>query len=159
MTTWEKWYKAIDENQPVLFINKNRPKDGREPDKAEVVNLVDGGDIVKPASEVVDWFEQRFLAECGIGNVGSQVDKKGENLIRAEVHSSDDVTEMITTGLVDYINNQLESSGVLEMPGCENLRCIPRKRDDNNDDILTDAGSEENNISGYAERGDEGSNL
>lgn len=146
--TWEKWYNELNENQPVLFINKNKPTDGHEPDKAEVINLVEGGDIVKPASEVLDWFEQRFLAECGIGNVGSQVDKKGENLISDEVHSSDDVTNMITQGLVDYINNQLEVQGIHELAGCEGLKAVPRKEDTDDEDIQRDDSGAEGNVSG-----------
>lgn len=151
---WEKWYNELKENQPIMFINKNKPADGHEPDKAEVVNLVEGGDIIKPASEVLDWFENRFLAECGVGNIGSQVDKKGENLISDEVHGSDAVTNMVTEGLVEYINNELEKQGIREMPGCENLKCVPRK-DIQDENIQRDDRGGEGNISGSAGYSDE----
>lgn len=154
--TWERYFKRVDENMPYVFFNKNKPQDGRQPDEAEVINFLKDGDIIKPTIEMVDWWEQRFLAECGVGNMGSQVDKKGENMIDAEVHSSDDVTNMITSGLVDYINNQLEESGVHDMPGCENLTCVERKQDE---DLFRDDRGGEGVIPDNADGRDERNNI
>lgn len=154
--SWERYYKRLDENMPYSFFNKNRPQDGREPDKVEVINFLKDGDIIKPIIENIDWWEQRFLAECGVGNMGSQVDKKGENMIQAEVHSSDDVTNIITSGLVDYLNNQLDKQGVHELPGCENMRFVERKQDE---DLLRDDNSGFGDISGNVDGGNKGNDI
>lgn len=125
--TWQRWFKQLDDNEPVIFFNKNKPRNGGEPDKAEVVDLVGDHDFIKPTTEYVDWIDARFFAECGIQNGGQSMDKKGENLLNAEVHSADDVTSMVTQGLVDYINNQIKAQGVNKLPGMENFRCVARK--------------------------------
>lgn len=141
--TMLEWIRQTEDNYPYQFLFKN--SDGRtEPDDVKVQNLDEQGTISKSAMEMIDWLEQRFYGECGIENMGSQVDKKGENMINAEVSASDDITNFVTQGLVDYINDELEVMGVKKLPGMENFRCVPRKGISNGetDDIRGISGEE-----------------
>lgn len=64
-------------------------------------------DIVKSASELVEWYENKYREMCGV-QANTQVDKKGENLISDEVHANDQFTEKINDVLIDCINHYLE---------------------------------------------------
>lgn len=122
-----KWFKETDDGIPVTFTPSTAANNGAITRQVEAVNLLQGGDVLKPTMEMIDWLEQRFYMEAGVENMGSQVDKKGENMINAEVNASDEITNIIRQGMVDYINDQLEKMGVRKLPGMENFRCVVRK--------------------------------
>lgn len=124
--TFIKWYKELEANFPFIImprgsINNNA---SRSSISIEPFNVSANGDIIKPAVELIDWYDQRCLMELGIKNAGTQVDKKGENLTSDEVNSSDVVTNLVVDNMVNTINEQIERMGVHEMPGLENLKCV-----------------------------------
>lgn len=115
----------IDENLPFLLLNQT--SNGTTLEQAQAINLMQGGDVIKPTMEAIDWWENRFFAESGISNAGSQVDKKGENLTTAELSTTEPVTSAVVRIAVNFYNQQLKASGVLDLPGCGNIRCVPGK--------------------------------
>lgn len=118
-----KLFHDIDENLPIVLLNQTAT--GTILNDAQVVSFMQGGDVIKPAMESLDWWENRYFAECGVSNAGSQVDKKGENLTTAELSTTEPVTNAVIQILVDYYNQQLETSGVRKLPGCGHLVCKP----------------------------------
>lgn len=118
-----KWYKELDENAPFIFTPPVSDSSGRLM-SAEPVNLLQGGDIVKPTMELIDWLDQRCLMEIGIENAGTQVDKKGENLTTSEVTATDTVTAMVTQNRIDLINQQIKDLHINEIPGLEDFCCV-----------------------------------
>lgn len=135
MKTAIKWMADLKQGSPFMYTPKMASNGQKITDSMEVVNFMEGGNLLKPAMEALDWNEQRFFAECGVKNAGSQVDKKGENLTMSEVHSSDDVTNVVRQGKVDYINDQMKKMGVLELPGMASARCVIRKGVQEDDDV------------------------
>lgn len=117
-----KWYKELDSNIPFTFMP--RVDESGNSFDASPVNMLKDGDIIKPTIELLDWFDQRCLTEIGIKNMGSQVDKKGENLISDEVNGTDTVTSLVVKNQVDLINQQIEELKMNELEGLENFRCV-----------------------------------
>lgn len=63
-------------------------------------------DIVKSAIELVEWYENKFRELCGTDS-NTQVDKKGENLIKDEVHVNDEYTDKSGDALIECLNHYL----------------------------------------------------
>lgn len=131
-----KWYKELEANLPFMFTPYETPDNTRASFHAEPVNLLANSDIIKPTVELIDWFDNRCLTEIGIANIGSQVDKKGENLTEDEIHGTDAVTSLIVQNQVDLINQQIDEMHINEEPGLEEFRCIARRyANDTIDDV------------------------
>lgn len=64
-------------------------------------------DIVKSASELVEWYENKYRELCGV-QANTQMDKKGENLISDEVHANDQFTDKTNDVLIECITHYLE---------------------------------------------------
>lgn len=64
-------------------------------------------DIVKSASELVEWYENKYRELCGV-QANTQMDKKGENLISDEVHANDQYTDKTNDILIDCISHYLD---------------------------------------------------
>lgn len=147
-----KYLHDIDENLPFTLLNQT--SNGTVIEQAQVINLMQGGDVIKPTMEAIDWWENRYFAECGVQNAGSQVDKKGENLTTAELSTTKAVTSAVINIAVDFYNKQLETSGVLDLPGCENIRCVPGKAVDYETDDISGMDDEEPGDMGSDTAGD-----
>lgn len=124
-----KWWKELDQNIPFLFSPPASDSSGRLMQVAPV-NLLANGDLVKPTVELLDWFDQRCLAEIGVENMGSQVDKKGENLTLSEVNGTDTVTNMVVENQINLINNQIDELGINKIPGLESFKCVRGHRNE-----------------------------
>lgn len=133
--TWEKYRKAVDDNLPYIWIYDTETRAVRPSDHVQPQNMNDATDFTRPATEVIDWYEQQYWRECGIQNMGGQIDKKGENLVNAEVSHTDDYTALKTQMLLETLNSQLDE--VHKLPGCENIRYVERKQDGNVRQLLT----------------------
>lgn len=139
--TWETYRQQVADNVPYVWIYDNELQRNSSNAHASPENMNDATDFTRPASEVIDWFEQQYWRECGIENMGGQIDKKGENLQTAEITHTSDYTSMTTQMLLDTLNEQLDE--VHKLPGCENIRYTPRKEARGGDDDIR-------NISGRA---------
>lgn len=63
-----------------------------DPNKVSVIPYDTKGTSLADVTALVEWYESKFRELCGTRN-NSQMDKKGENLIQAEVSVNDDYTE------------------------------------------------------------------
>lgn len=129
-TTALKWFKELDSNIPIMFTPL--AEDGGSLMNVAPVNLLANGDIIKPTIEALDWFDQRCLTEIGVKNMGSQVDKKGENLLTDEVNGTDTVTSLVVKNQVNLINLQIKEQGINKITGLENFRCVNEMEKINN---------------------------
>lgn len=150
-----KWYKDVDNHMPFTFTPVPMDDTSRRPFSAEVVNLIGGTDTIKQIVETIDWWDQRTLTQIGIKNMGSQVDKKGENLTMAEVNGTDTVTYMTIQDQVNLINKQIDEMGINEEPGLENFRAKRGDEINGNDDLRSMDGSEPGDVAGES-TGDNG---
>lgn len=62
-----------------------------DPTKVAVVPIDAHGTQLSDVTALIEWYEAKFRELCGIDN-NSQMDKKGENLIQAEVSVNDEYT-------------------------------------------------------------------
>jgi hypothetical protein len=62
-----------------------------DPTKVAVVPIDAHGTQLSDVTALIEWYEAKFRELCGINN-NSQMDKKGENLIQAEVSVNDEYT-------------------------------------------------------------------
>lgn len=131
--TWEKYIQTVNDNNPWVWIYDSKLKINAAADHVEPSNMNDATDFTRPCSEVIDWFEQQYWRECGIQNMGGQIDKKGENLQTAEVTHTDDYTSFVSQMLLDTLNDQLDM--VHKLPGCEGVKYVPFERRGENEDI------------------------
>ena len=75
-------------------------------DKISVIPFDRNPDYLKSASELIDWYEHKFRELCGIDNT-SQIDKKGENLVSAEVNINEEQTNLSIDKTIDCLNDGL----------------------------------------------------
>lgn len=83
----KKYFDKRDANEDYIISTGVFPAD-----KVHIEPLQNNPDFTHSASELIDWYTQRFREECGIKNLGAQVDKKGENLQSAEITYNDEYT-------------------------------------------------------------------
>lgn len=69
--------------------------------------LVTDGNAINTLTALIEWYEAKFRELCGINN-NSQMDKKGENLIQAEVSVNDEYTDLALDKVVDYLQFGLD---------------------------------------------------
>lgn len=78
---------------------------------------------VKAASELVEWYENKFREYCGTDS-NTQMDKKGENLIEKELDANNEYVAKTDSRTIDYINEQLDF--VNRVFGT-NMKCVSNK--------------------------------
>lgn len=76
-------------------------------DKVNLLPINTSADAVKSLSELCDWYSQRFYELAGIDSL-SQIDKKGENLIQAEVSVNDEIQAINIDASMKYIQQGLD---------------------------------------------------
>ena len=111
-----------------------------DPKSVSVLPLDINGNSLTDATQLVEWYENKYKELCGIQSNG-QMDKKGENLIEAEVSVNDDYEIMSVDKCIDYIQDGLDD--VNSLFGTD-IKVVARERKD--EDIRRD--SESDNISG-----------
>lgn len=82
-----------------------------EVDKVKTVPIDPKGTALSDITALVEWYESKFRELCGTEN-NSQMDKKGENLVQAEVEVNDEYTNFSVDKCVetmqeyfDYVND------------------------------------------------------
>lgn len=106
-----------------------------DPNKVSVIPFDNKGTSLSDVTSLVEWYESKFREVCGIDN-NSQMDKKGENLIQAEVSVNDQYTDDSVQKLVETMQECLDD--VNKIFG---VNITVKKRGEKNEDISGDAGS------------------
>lgn len=83
-----------------------------DPNKVALLPFETNQSNLQNATELIDWYENKFREICGIEN-NSQIDKKGENLIEAEVSINDEYTELGLDVTLEYIQQGLDQVNML----------------------------------------------
>lgn len=65
-------------------------------------------DMINSVVSLCEWYENKYREICGIENNG-QIDKKGENLIRAEVQTNDQYTDLSIDRILPVIQQGLDT--------------------------------------------------
>lgn len=94
----KEFFKQRDINQDYIISSGVFPAD-----KIALLPFETNADNLDNATELIDWYENKFRELCGVENNG-QIDKKGENLIQTEV----DVNNEYTWSSVDKCLNSIQ---------------------------------------------------
>ena len=65
-------------------------------------------DMINSVVSLCEWYENKYRELCGIENNG-QIDKKGENLIKAEVQTNDQYTDLSLDRILPVIQDGLDN--------------------------------------------------
>lgn len=113
-----------------------------DPSKVATVPIDVNGNSLNDGTQLIEWYENKYRELCGHKN-NSQMDKKGENLIKEEVTVNDYYTVWNVNRCVESINKYLEQFNNLFGTS---IKCEVRE----NEDFFGD--SRDNNIpTGYTD--------
>lgn len=101
------------------------------------------GASLNDVTALIEWYEAKFRELCGVDN-NSQMDKKGENLIQAEVSVNDQYTDLSVDKCTETMQECLDD--VNKIFGT-NITVKEANKDEENDLRTDDSGSQDN-ISG-----------
>ena len=94
--------------------------------KVKTVPIDPKGTALSDITALVEWYENKFRELCGTENNG-QMDKKGENLVQAEVEVNDQYTELGVDKCIetmqeyfDYVNDIFGTSITVKKKEAEN---------------------------------------
>lgn len=82
---------------------------------ADRINLLPfdvSADAIKTMTETYDWYCNHYRELCSTKNT-TNIDKKGENLLNAEININDEYTNKQGGSIIDYMNAQLELANEL----------------------------------------------
>lgn len=96
--TVKKYLEAIDRNEPVIIGS-----DSLRDDDVHIEPITTASEGAKTALELYDWYANKFYELCGYASNG-QIDKKGENLITAEVTSNEEIEDSNLNKVTDTLN-------------------------------------------------------
>ena len=75
--------------------------------KVAVIPLTINSDTLSSCTQLIEWYENKYRESCGYDN-NAQMDKKGENLIRAEVDINAQYTDMSVDKCIDTLNKCID---------------------------------------------------
>lgn len=101
--TVKKFFEKVDSNESRILSSGTFPTD-----KISVLPITVPTDTLSSATTLVEWYESKFRELCGIDS-NSQQDKKGENLVTAEISVNDEYQEQELDKCLKYINEGLEN--------------------------------------------------
>lgn len=131
--TVERYLEMRESNANAGFISTGI----LEADKLKVVPFDPKGTSLSDVTALIEWYDNKMKERNGVKN-NSQMDKKGENLVEAEVDVTDESTKKNSSDIVDYLNEGLEI--VNEFTGLS-LKAVDKggmEEDDDTDDIRRD---------------------
>lgn len=120
-----------------------------EADKLKVVPFDPKGTQLSDVTSLIEWYDNKLKERNGVKN-NSQMDKKGENLIEAEVDVTDEATKKNASDVVEYLNEQMET--INEFMGT-NIKFVDKNEDEeeeeesNGEDLRSDDSGRKDNIS------------
>lgn len=103
ITSVKKMLDDVEKNDEAVIVSTGV----QDINRFNILPVTESTESIQAATELIDWYEQRFRALCGM-RTNSNIDKKGENLISDEVHINDSYTDSITTELQEYLQSQFD---------------------------------------------------
>ena len=98
----KKFFEDRDDNQEYLALSTAFPAD-----KISTLPFAENAANSIPAiTGLIDWYKSQFRAKCGI-MANEAIDKKGENLLSAEVNVAREYTTTVTQNAIDTLNTTL----------------------------------------------------
>lgn len=135
--TIRAFFKARDDNQEIILSSGIF-----DPSKISVIPIQQTADVLTEATQLCEWYEQKFREICGIES-NSQIDKKGENLIEAELSINDEYEDLSLSKRIDSINEGLD---LVNKVFGTNMKC--RAKEAPGDDLQRDDTDRESDIPG-----------
>lgn len=77
------------------------------PDKVAALQLYQENGALTDTTQLIEWYENKYRELCGIDSNG-QMDKKGENLVTAEISVNDMYEEISVDKSIQYIQEGLD---------------------------------------------------
>lgn len=126
-----EFFKKRNNNEEYIISSGVFPSD-----KISLLPFETNADNLTNSTQLIDWYENKWRELCGLDNNG-QMDKKGENLINAEVDINDEYTDMGIDKCLKYIQESLDY--VNKLFGVNITVEANRKEEtDENDDLFGD---------------------
>lgn len=98
----KKFFEDRDDNQEYLALSTAFPAD-----KISTLPFAENAANSIPAiTGLIDWYKSQFRAKCGI-MANEAIDKKGENLLSAEVNVAREYTSTVTQNAINTLNTTL----------------------------------------------------
>lgn len=119
--TVKSYWDRIDDNEDVIIGTGIY-----DPTKVSVQQLNNSGQTLEACTQLIEWYESKYRELCGIDS-NSQIDKKGENLINAEVDINNDFTGLCVEKCIPYIEQGLDN--VNKVFGT-NIKVVPREKEE-----------------------------
>lgn len=98
----KKFFADRDDNQEYLALSTAFPAD-------KIVTLPfaeNAANSIPAITGLIDWYKSQFRAKCGI-MANEAIDKKGENLLSAEVNVAKEYTSTVTQNAINTLNTTL----------------------------------------------------
>lgn len=115
-----------------------------EVDKVKTVPIDPKGTALSDITALIEWYENKFRELCGTENNG-QMDKKGENLVQAEVEVNDEYTALGVDKCIETIQEYLDY--VNELFGTSiTVKKKEEEVDEEKSDLSGDDGSGQDNV-------------
>ena len=96
--------KGLDDNEDVIPVDTGV----MDIDKFDMRPVDVSGDTINSVVSLCEWYENKFREICGIEN-NSQIDKKGENLVTAEVNNNNQYTDLSIDRILPVIQEGLDN--------------------------------------------------
>lgn len=102
VNTVKEYFNKRDNNEEFIISSGIFPAD-----KVKVLPLVANSESLSAITALIEWYESKYRELCGVDN-NAQMDKKGENLIQAEVSINDEYTDQGIKKIIPYIQDGLD---------------------------------------------------
>jgi len=120
-----------------------------DPNKVSVIPYDTKGTSLADVTALVEWYESKFRELCGTRN-NAQMDKKGENLIQAEVSVNDDYTEDSVQKCIETMSECLDD--VNKILG---TNITVKAREVQNENVSADDNGRAGGVAGSSDNGSE----
>lgn len=102
VNTVKEYFKKRDNNEEYIVSSGIFPAD-----RINLLPLTTNSDNLASITALIEWYESKWRELCGVDN-NSQIDKKGENLIEAELSVNDEYTDLAIDKVLPYIQTGLD---------------------------------------------------
>lgn len=99
----ERFFKERDYNSDKIAVDTGV----FDPSKMQAVQLYSDGGALTDATQLIEWYENKYRELCGYSS-NSQMDKKGENLVTAEITVNNEYEAVSVDKCIEYIQKGLD---------------------------------------------------
>ena len=99
-----KMLDSIEKNDDIVPVDTGV----MDIDKFDMRPVDVSSDTINSIVSLCEWYENKFREICGIENNG-QVDKKGENVIKAEVQTNDEYTDLSVDRIIPVMQHYIDN--------------------------------------------------